>query len=166
MKKEKITYKSDEQIEITKFAKILAIILVLIAAVYFISKNVSKNKEAEKETDTVEVDINYDKAIIGNLFNRPYDTYYAFIYDSASDEAGLYNQLLTKYNNKSDSIKTYYSDLNNGLNKKFYDKDNTNYTNDLTTLKVGDFTLLKIANGKLTKSVNSYDAAKKELGIE
>ena len=166
MKREKITYKSDEQLEITKFIKILVILLILIGAVYFISKNVSKNKESEKENDTVEVNINYDKVIIGNLFNRPYDNYYVFIYDSTGDEAGLYSQLITKYKNNTEAIKTYYADLNNGLNKKFYDVDNVNYTNDLESLKVGDFTLLKISNGKISKSVSTYENAKKELRVE
>lgn len=159
----KEVYHSDEQIEIMNFVKIIIVLIIFIGGIYLISRIFINKKDDEKNTETTTVEVNYDKAIIGNVFNRPYDEYYAIIYNSTANDASLLSAIISKYSAKEDSIKIYSVDLDNSLNNSYYDKDNQNITTDLNSLKVGDYTLLKIQNHKIVKSFTSIDEIKTEL---
>ena len=163
IKKEK--FYSDDQVEIMRFVKIIIIIAIFIGAFYLIAKFFTKDKKAEETTEQTQITVNYDKAIIGNMFNRPYEEYYVVIYDTTSKDATMISALTSKYTQKEDSLKFYQVDLNNPLNKTYYDKDNSNITTDFSKLKVGDLTLLKIVKGQITKYVTTLDEIKTQLAI-
>ena len=94
----------------TKEIRNLIIITIIIAALavglYFLTDKVT-SKNSSSTTTTSKVKINDDICTVGMMFNRPYDEYYVFLYNSTSDSASQYNTLLNNYKSKTNAIKTY-----------------------------------------------------------
>lgn len=150
--KKKMKYYTDEQKEIFKFIIIIVVLVLVIGGIYLIT-----DKYIEKGSrSTVPGEINYDKATIGTMLNRPYDEYYVIIYDSKSTEAAYYASLIYNYRENEDALKVYFIDLNNELNKKYYNVNNDNISNkdakSINELDLGDITLIKVSN----KEINTY----------
>ncbi|UKI29246.1 MAG: hypothetical protein L6V78_02750 [Clostridium sp.] len=92
------------------------------------------------------------------MFNRPYDEYYAFIYDSTDDNSAVYNNIVKTYRAKDDAKKLYFIDLNDGLNKiAVSDTTNKNPASS-EEVKVNGSALYLIKNGKVISAyTESYD---------
>lgn len=150
--KKRMKYYTDEQKEVFKFIIIIVVLVLVIGGIYLIT-----DKYIEKgNRSTVPGEINYDKATIGTMLNRPYDEYYVIIYDSKSTEASYYASLIYNYRENEDALKVYFIDLNNELNKKYYNVNNDNISNkdakSINELDLGDITLIKVSN----KEINTY----------
>ncbi len=167
MKNKKLNYISEEQKEVKKFIIVLIGLIILIVGIYFftkafITKDLFKDNEEIKYTDGV---INYDIAIVGNMLNRPFDEYYLIAFDSENNKATYYNALISKYMSKEKKLKIYHIDLNNELNKKYITTDNNvskNFEN-IEKLKLGEVTLIKVENKKVTNFITNIDEISKEL---
>lgn len=160
-------FQTEEQQEIIRFLKILLIILMFLGGIYFVTTKVLK-KDGDSEKVVTEGKIDYDKMILGTLFNQNYDEYYVFVYDGNSNKAIYYSALIDLYMKKDDSKKIYWADLNNYLNKKFIANDSSEINKKakkLNELKVGEYTLIKISNKKITKYIDNIEDTKKELGL-
>ncbi len=151
----KETYQSEEQIEMKRFIIILIILIIIVLAVYlftriFVTKDLLN--ESENETTTPGV-INYNITSIGAMLTKPEDEYYVLIYDTTSLDSVYYSSLASSYSQNEKALKVYLADLNNELNKKYYDKSNIklNVTN-IEELKVGDRTLIKVKKGAITET--------------
>ena len=72
------------------------------------------------------------------------------------NEKAYYSSLISKYKENKDALKVYFIDLNNELNKKYYNVNNDNISNknakSISELDLGDITLIKISN----KEINAY----------
>ena len=112
----------------------------------------------KENNNTSEVTFNYDEATIGTMFNRPYDEYYAFIYDSTDDNSAVYNNIVKTYRAKDNAKKIYFIDLNDGLNKiAVSDTTNKNPVSS-EEVKVNGSALYLIKNGKVISAyTESYD---------
>lgn len=166
--KEKTTYLSDEQREVMNFIIIIVGIVALIGVIYGVSKIFIKNAEPESNEEVVAGAIDYDVVSIGTMFNRPIDEYYVAIYNKEDAQAIYYSAIINKYMNKEKSLKVYFCDLNNSLNKKYYVGTNgeTNpNAKKITDLALGDLTFIKIKDGKIKKYLETVDEIKKELGL-
>ena len=148
-------YESKDSSEIRNLIIITVIIALIATGLYFLTEKVLNKKENNK---TSEVTFNYDEATIGTMFNRPYDEYYAFIYDSTDDNATVYNNIIKTYRAKDDAKKLYFIDLNDGLNKiAVSDTTNKNPASS-EEVKVNGSALYLIKNGKVTSAyTESYD---------
>lgn len=158
--------KSEEQVQIENFLKILAIILILVLVVYGLTKVfVTKEVDSEKKELTVG-EVNYDKLIVGNILNKRNEKYYVFVYNGNDNEAIYYSTIIDTYMAKKDALKVYWIDLDNKLNEKFIaaksDKINKEPKN-ISDLKFGEYTLLKIEKGKIVKYIDNVKDAKAEL---
>ena len=101
---------------------------------------------------------NYDEATIGTMFNRPYDEYYAFIYDSTDDNSAVYNNIVKTYRAKDNAKKLYFIDLNDGLNKIAVSDTTNKKPASSEEVKVNGSALYLIKNGKVTSAyTESYD---------
>lgn len=160
--------KTDEQKEIIKFIIILVVVVALVVGIYFFTKKFVTKDESKDETQEVTGTVNYNVTIIGELLNRPYDEYYAIIYDSTSNDAAKYQGIYSSFSTSPESTtKMYYIDLSNKLNESYYSEDGTNpKAKSINELKLGDFTLIKVKNGKISKYLEDEDAIKKELGLK
>lgn len=166
MKKEKLTYKTEEQQEMKKFLIILFIVVVIIVGVYGLSKVFIKEETKDLTYQTGEVST--DKVIVGTMLKKPEKEYYVLAYDTTGNNkdsyqiyAGYYTQINLK------GIKIYYLDLNDVFNEKYYVKENSNpKATNIKDLKMLDGTLLKIENGKITKYIEGIEEVQKELKVE
>ena len=131
-----------------------------IVATIFIACTITINTISNKKenNNTSEVTFNYDEATIGTMFNRPYDEYYAFIYDSTDDNSAVYNNIVKTYRAKDNAKKIYFIDLNDGLNKiAVSDTTNKNPVSS-EEVKVNGSALYLIKNGKVISAyTESYD---------
>jgi len=165
LKKEKLVYKTEEQAEIMKFFIVLVVVVCLIVCVFFLSKAFIKEEVSDYAYQSGTVSTS--AAIVGTIFNNPEKTYYVLAYDSTSNDASSYSSYSYNYTSKQENAtKVYTLDLNNGMNKDYYVKENSNpKATSIKDLKMKDGTLLKIQNGKITKYLEGLEAIKNELKV-
>lgn len=158
--------KSEEQTQIEKLLIIIGIILVFTLIVYVFTKVVVKKELNNSSNEVTAGIINYDKLIVGNMLNQNYEEYYVFVYNGKDNDAIYYGSIIDSYVAQKGAKKAYWIDLDNELNKKFI-SDNKEEINkkpkNLSDLKFGKYTLLKVKNQKIEKYIDNLDAAKKEL---
>ena len=170
MKKNKIKLDNvvnENQQEIIRFLKILILIVAFLGIIYIFTQKVI-SKDTNNSKDVTQGTINYDKIILGTLFNQNYDEYYVFVYDGNSKDAIYYSALIDLYKNEKDSAKVFWADLNNHLNKKFIAKNDNEVNKNAKTLNelnFGEYTLIKVSNKKIVKYIDTIEATKKELKI-
>lgn len=171
-KKSKINYNTTEQEEIKKFLIVIVVVLALCGAVYlltraFVTKDLFTNEE-DKTEEVTSGTVDYGMAIMGQILNRPYDEYYVAIYNAANGEyVADMATILYNYSIKEKHLHVYTVDLSNKLNAEYYDPENVNTkAKTVADMKVGDITLLRVKNGKISKYIVDLDAMKKELGVE
>ncbi len=160
-------YRSEEQTEMIRFIRILIIVIILILGIYFFTRIfVTKdllNKDDE-DTEVIEGSINYDRTIIGSMLNKPEDEYYVLIYNSKNLRAIYYSNLITNYLRNKEHLHVYFADLNNELNASFYDPENIKLNvSNISDLKVGDLTLIKVRNGAIADSLTDEEKIANEL---
>lgn len=161
-------YTSEESKEVKRFIIILLSIIVLVLAVYGITRLINKDKDNNDDRTVTAGSIDYDKVSVGTLFNRADNEYYVIVYDGETPNAIYYSALMNKYMDKEKSNKVYFCDLSNELNKKYYvgeDKDSNPKATTSSELAFKDLTLIKIKNGKIVKYLETLDTIKTELGI-
>lgn len=170
MKKSKIKkYETEEQLEIKKFFIVLLGLVIIIVGVYFFTR-AFVTKDLHKESDGVsytEGKINYDVVVVGTMLNRPAKEYYVIAFSDEDTNATYYNTLVSKYMKNEKTLAVYYLDLDNDLNKEYIATDE-NISKSFTTikdLKLGNLTLMKVKDGKVTKFITKENEIKKEFGI-
>lgn len=161
-------YTSEESKEVKRFIIILLSIIVLVLAVYGITRLINIDKDNNDDRTVTAGSIDYDKVSVGTLFNRADNEYYVIVYDGEAPNAIYYSALMNKYMDKEKSNKVYFCDLSNELNKKYYvgeDKDSNPNATTSSELAFKDLTLIKIKNGIIVKYLETLDTIKTELGI-
>ena len=158
----------EEKKAVKNFLIILAVVLVCGIAVYFLTRAfVSKDLFTKKDDDKdkiVEVTTSYDTAIVGTMLNRPVKEYYVLVYDQKEDNG--YNNIGISYtSDHSDGLPLYYVDLANPLNKEHVG-DKTDVSGSVKDMVFGELTLLRVKDGKITKTITDYDKVIKELDVE
>ena len=160
---------SEEQKEVIRFIKVLLVVIVIVVAVYFatrmfVTKDLFQKTNNEQTVQTGSVD--YSVTILGSSLDRPEKEYYVMVYDSTSTKASKYATLLSKYLDQKTHEKVYFADLNNHLNKDYYSKEESNpKATSVSELKVGDFTLFQVKNGKITSYIEDFEKAKEILAV-
>lgn len=166
----KLKIKTTEQSELKSFLIVILVVLGCVLGLYIITTVFVAEKEPEKVDEEVAGEVNYDVAIMGQLLNRPYDEYYAVVYDTNGDYMYEMSAIVAAYNGKDKHKHMYTIDLGNKLNESYYNPEKaTTKVKDvkkLEDLKVGDVTLIKVKKGKITKIVTDMEKMKKELGVE
>lgn len=158
-------YKNEDEQEISRFIKILLIVVVFILGVYFFTSTVVK-KEYDINKNITKGQISNTNIIVGNVLNRPQNEYYVLVYDTTSNKVAIYDTLLNLYTSKKDALRIYSIDLNNHLNKKYQSKSTNPNAEKIEDFKFGEITLLKIKNNKVDKYLENIDAIKVELDIK
>ena len=162
---------TEEQAEIKKFILVLGGLIIIIIGIYFFTRAfVTKDLFKEKDSDGIKYQagaISNTDIIVGNMLNRPYEEYYVIAFGSKSNLVNYYDTLVSKYTSEKDALKMYYIDMDDKLNQKYKASENVTTTFDsLENLKLGEFTLLKIKNKKVTKIITSDEEIRKELNIK
>ena len=159
----------EEDKAVRNFIIIFIIVLLLVVGIYFFTVFVNKDNEPKSNdtTDTTtEVEIDPTKAIVGTMLQLNQKDYYVILYKSDDTKASEYISLVSKYKSSKDAKTVLTVDLYEGMNKKYYDKDNTNPTaSEINDLRFGDITLVEVNGGKIVKAFDSVEKIKKEFKI-
>lgn len=167
-KKKTVRYETEEQKEVKKFIFVLLGLIIIVVGVYFFTRAfVTKDLFNTNEVTYQEGKINYDVAIVGNMLTRPEKDYYVFAFSNESTKVNYYNTLVNLYTKEENSLKIYHVDLENELNKKYVATDNAVSTSfdTMKNLKLGEVTLIKVQDQKVTKYLTNIEDIKKELNI-
>lgn len=150
-------YENDDIKLIKKLLLILLIIVLVILGLYVFTDKVVMEKQ---ETNTNEVEFDYDTATIGTILNRPYDEYMVLLYNSKEDNATYYSTLLAKY---TGDVKLYFVDLSLKSSEKYISDTSSGIFNSINDAKFSGPTLLRIKNGKVIKFLETKDEIKENL---
>lgn len=157
-------YRSEEQKEVIRFFIILISVLVVVCAVYGISRMFIKETNPY-EDEVTEGEINYDVVTVGTMFNRSDNEYYVALYEKDDASAILYSAIINKYSKKDKSLKVYFCDLTNSLNKEYVKDVSNPNAKTIEDVAFSKFTFVKIKNGKIVKYFENIDDVKKELSV-
>lgn len=135
---------------------LIILIILLVFVIFYIITTFVVKKETKVNYNTDAV-IDSSVITLGNLTNRTEDEYYVLAYRKSNDNSSikvnykeLYDNYIAKYKEKENSLKFYYVNLNDILNKS-YISDDLNITDDLSNLKINDEVLFKIKDKKIEK---------------
>ncbi|MBQ3021465.1 MAG: hypothetical protein IJD92_04515 [Bacilli bacterium] len=146
---------SGDELKIRNLIILLVSVIVICVGVYFLTEHVL-NKETESNQTDKKVEINYDIASIGTMFNRIEDEYYVILY-SSKDSGSELDSVLDSYRSSDNYIKTYYVDLNLKINKSALKGKLVEKPNNSNEISVKEATLFKIESGKVTKCYSGVD---------
>ena len=152
-----INYESNDTKEI-KSLIIITVVVVVIAVGLFFLTNYLNNKKTSNNTK-----IDYNTCIVGNMFNRPYNEYYVFLYSSTDKNASTYKGLITSYKDKDDALKIYYVDMNDKFNAAYLSESSNKKPTDVNEVKIKESALILIKDGKVEKYYESLEDYKNTL---
>lgn len=165
--KRKVNYQTEEQKEVVYFLAVLAVVVVLIGIVYFLSKTFVMDQslfEVNYNPGTVD----YERAIVGTVFNRPEKEYYVMAYHEKDEKAVYYSTLSSLYSKEEKALKVYHVDLDNDLNADAYisEGESNPKAKKVSDLKLKDLTLMRIKDGKIVKYLEKIEDIEKELAVK
>ena len=104
--------------ELINLIKIVGIVSLVLVIFYFITLLVDKKitKNSYKTDDQAAV-IQYDEIMVGEILNRPEESYYLLVKKDADSYVTLYEQYLSMAKEKGQNIKYYAVNLNDTFNK-------------------------------------------------
>ena len=150
MKKDYLNKKKGLPSEVKKTIIIIVVAVVLLVGMYFLT-TVILNKDSDDNSKITENAIQYDEILAGESFNQSEDEYYVIYYDS-SNEYSVISSLISSYQLNNSDTKLYSVDLADGMNKK-YVTDGNIVTDNASSLRVKDTTLLKFNNGEVSEVI-------------
>ena len=150
MKKDYLNKKKGLPSEVKKTIIIIVVAVVLLVGMYFLT-TVILNKDSDDNSKITENAIQYDEILAGESFNQSEDEYYVIYYDS-SNEYSVISSLISSYQLNNSDTKLYSVDLADGMNKKYVTNGNI-VTDNASSLRVKDTTLLKFNNGEVSEVI-------------
>ena len=167
--KRKISYKTEEQKEVTKLVIIVLIISLAVVGVYFLTRwLVTKDlgKKTEEQEIVIPGEIQYTRITVGTILARGDKEYYVAVYDMNGDYSRQMSKYVQDYSEKKKALPVFIVDLSDYFNEGFYDPEKINVNTDkVEDLRFGDVTLLKIEKGKIVKAVTDLTKIKEALGV-
>lgn len=150
----------NEEYNLVNLIKMIIIIVLVAFVFYGLTILITKNKKnSNQDTTNSNTNIQYNEILIGNIYDQKEEEYYVLV-ELSSDYLTL-NSIITNYNSKTDKLKLYTSDLNNGFNKKYLG-EKSNFENKYPTFNQS--TLLKIKNKQITEYVEGIEKIQEKLG--
>ncbi|MEG2457881.1 MAG: hypothetical protein RSB41_03215 [Bacilli bacterium] len=158
--------KSNEEVDVIKFVKILCIVIGFCLIIYVVTILLQKGgvfDEGYKKLDSVDAVITHEDILIGSVFNRSQSEYYvAFIDDKTSDGQFLQN-IINNYL-KQDNVKAIYKvDMNSHFSLEHKSDEGNKGANSVENLKINGATLIKISNGNIITYLEGTDLIYDEL---
>lgn len=152
-------FENEDIAQIRNLIIIFVIVVLVCVGIYFLTDTMIK-RENNSNTTTQEVEIDYDIATIGTMFNRIEEEYYVLIYSSENDSK--LDTVLNKYRSSDDYIKTYFIDLDKKVNSSILGDKLVKEPKNSKEVKVKGATLYKIKNGSVVKC---YDGIEKITNV-
>ena len=134
-------FENEDVAQIRNLIIIFVIVVLICVGVYFLTDNMIKRENINNAT-TQEVEIDYDIATVGTMFNRVEEEYYVLMYSSENDSK--LDSVLNKYRSSDDYIKTYFIDLDKKVNSTVLGDKLVKEPKNSKEVKVTGATLYKI----------------------
>lgn len=131
--------------EMFKLIKLVIVVSLIVLVFYLITMFV--NKEKKEETTKTPESIQYDYILASDILKKEHDKYYILIEKKDDLLVSTYTNYLYNYKSMTDSIATYYVELDSPFNSKYKSEEA-----DINNLKFSETTLLYIEKGKIKKS--------------
>ena len=147
-------FENEDVAQIRNLIIIFIIVVLVCVGLYFLTDTMIK-RENSNNTTTQEVEIDYDIATVGTMFNRVEEEYYVLMYSSENDSK--LDSVLNKYRSSDDYIKTYFIDLDKKINSTVVGDKLVKEPKNSKEVKVSGATLYKIKNGSVVKCYNGID---------
>ena len=112
-KKLKNTRKVNNDNVAFNYIKLILVVSILFLIFYLVTLFI--NKDDKKDTESTEVEIQYDTILMGNVLNQPKENYYVLIKSSDDLANGLYETFAAKYKTVNNYTRIYYVELNNRI---------------------------------------------------
>lgn len=141
-------FENNDTKEIRNLLLITIGIILLAVGLYLLTDKVLSNKSTTEQTKTK---IDYSICTVGTMFNRPYKSYYVFLYDGTGDKANQYKTLFDNYSSKEDAKKIYYVDLSNKFNSNYISEKSNKNPRNSSEVKIKESALILIKDGKVSK---------------
>ena len=149
--------------ELVNLIKIVVIVCVVLLAFYFITVLVNKKtKGSAFDNDESVAVIQYDKIIVGEILNRPDNTYLVLVEKENDVNSNLYQSYLSIYSGKENALKVYNVDLSEVFNLN-YVGDETILDNGIQNYKFSNTTLIKVSDGNIFESYIGSEAIENYL---
>ena len=140
---------------IKSFILIIVVISVIFGIFYLVTSMFVKPVKEESYTNEI-TEFDSTKITLGNLLDRKENEYYVLAtmkslynsYTSKINYSELYNNYISSYTSNEDSMKFYYVDLDDALNKNYISEE-LNISNEISELKLNNEVLFKIKNKEI-----------------
>lgn len=150
-------YESDDTKEVKNLIVITIIVVLVAVLLYFLTSMVNNKKNVS------DVSFDYDTCLVGNMFNRPYEEYYVFLYSSLDSNASTYKGLITDYSESDDAVKIYYVDMNDKFNSSYMGDKSNKKPASSSDVVVNESALIKIKDGSVVNYYEKLDDYKSVL---
>lgn len=147
-------FENEDVAQIRNLIIIFIVVVLICVGVYFLTDNMIK-RESNSNNTTQEVEIDYDIATVGTMFNRVEEEYYVLMYSSENDSK--LDSVLNKYRSSDDYIKTYFIDLDRKVNSTVLGDKLVKEPKNSKEVKVTGATLYKIKNGTVVKCYSGIE---------
>ncbi len=149
----KVNKIEEEKYSLKSFIVILLILSITFGLFYYITYLVVGGQKKDNNPTQI---VNADQILLNQMLTMAENEYYVIATKSESklngyssiDYEELYEKYIKDYSSKENSIKFYYVDLNDTMNKSFVGEKLV-VKNDLTDLKINDDVLFKIKDSKI-----------------
>lgn len=152
---------SDDVVKVRNLLILLVAVVIICVGIFFLTEKMIEKESNETETKN-NVEIDYDIATIGTMFNRIESEYYVLIYSSGDNGTDL-DSTLDSYRSSDNYIKTYYIDLDLKLNSIAKGEELVKKPSNSNEVSVTGPTLYKIKDGKVTNCYDGIDNIKDVL---
>lgn len=156
--KKEIYGKANYSKEMVSFFKILVIVIVILGLVYFLMQLANGEiKLGNKKEEKVDVQIQYEEILAGQILNRGHDEYYVMLFKFSEDNASSLLSLKDGYKYVTDSLPVYIVDLEKGFNTSLQldEGELIEKPSNISEVKVKDNTLFKVKEGKVIERITS-----------
>ena len=151
---------NEDTVKIISFIIILIVVLALLGLLFFLNgKYVTKDKyQTSTTTTTTEATYDDTKLTVNTMFGVSKDTYYVLAYDSTQELEGEYLYSAASSASLKD-IKVYTLDLNNAMNKNYYNKDKeaNKKPTKASDVNFNTNTLIVFKKGKVAEYITKYE---------
>ena len=136
------------KIVITTIVVLVSIALLYFITAYFVTGELRDSNEQAEETVTIQ----YEEILAGTLFDMPPAEYHVLIMEHNSPNFfGAYGLA------RNNDTPLFTIDTGKGINQSIITKDSEHISNNVTTLKVTDPTILLIRNGSIVSSASGLE---------
>lgn len=148
-------FESEDVAQIRNLIIIFVIVVLVCVGLYFLTDTMIKRESNNNDNTTQKVEIDYDIATVGTMFNRIEEEYYVLMYSSENDSK--LDSVLNKYRSSDNYIKTYFIDLDKKVNSSVLGDELVKAPKNSKEVKVIGATLYKIKKGSVIKCYSGID---------